>query len=81
MKNYITHKGRGVKTSAFLDIGKIDMNKDNKNNMGLIKIYELLMPESDELHPMTTDRICTHLAESGIPCDGQILSRNIGVLN
>ena len=53
------------------------MNKDNKNNLKLMKLYELLMTESDENHPMTTRTLCERLARIGIPCDRRTLSRNI----
>ncbi len=57
------------------------MAKENWQKLKLVKLIELLRQESDEEHPLSTNVLCSRLAEMGYPCDRRTLSKDIAVLN
>lgn len=57
------------------------MARENYRKIKLLKLLELLRQNTDEQHPMTTNQICTALAEMDIPCDRRTLSQDIATLN
>ena len=50
-------------------------------NLRPIKILNLLMMNSDEDHPMSTDEILEALHKEGISCERKALKMNIDLLN
>lgn len=57
------------------------MVQDNYRKIKLLKLLEMLQLDTDEQHPMTTNRICARLDEMGIICDRRTLSKDIALLN
>ena len=57
------------------------MDRDNKNKLKLLRLLELLRQETDEQHPMATERICQRLAENGIGCERRTVALDIKALN
>lgn len=57
------------------------MARDNTRKIKLLKILEFLRRQSDEQHPLTTNQLCTALAQIGISCDRRTLSQDIATLN
>lgn len=51
------------------------------NKVKLLKLYDFLLENTDENHPMTTEGICIALEGMGIPCERRTLSRDIKLLN
>lgn len=47
----------------------------------LIKIVEMLRQDSDEHHPLTTSVLIKRLAELNIPCNSEVLHRDMNALN
>lgn len=57
------------------------MAQINWQKIKLLKLSELLRQETDEQHPLTTQRICALMEDAGIPCDRRVLSKDISLLN
>ncbi len=57
------------------------MPKENCQKIKLLKLYEMLLHETDPEHPMKTNEICSSLADMGITCDRRTLSNDIKTLN
>ena len=57
------------------------MSDSAKRKIKLVLLYEILLKQMDELHPMTTSEIFTALQESGIAVSRQTLYEDIEVLN
>ena len=57
------------------------MDKKNNNKLKLLRLLALLRQETDEHHPMTTEKICQRLSELGISCDRRTLGLDIKALN
>lgn len=57
------------------------MGKENFQKIKLLKIWEILMRDSDEDHPLDTIEIIKKLADAGICCDRKTLYSDIDVLN
>ncbi len=55
--------------------------KENRQKIKLLKLIELLRQETDELHPLSTNEICTQLIAMGISCERRTLSKDIALLN
>ena len=54
---------------------------DEKNKIRLLKIWEILNKESDEDHPIRTEKIIRRLAEYDIPCHRKTLYEDVKILN
>lgn len=54
---------------------------ENSNRIKLMKLYEFLMNETDEEHPISKTELCCRLNEQGIPCHERTITRDIAVLN
>lgn len=57
------------------------MSDSAERKIKLLLLYEILLKQTDELHPMTTSEIFTALQESGIAVSRQTLYEDIEVLN
>ena len=55
--------------------------KENWQKIKLLKLMELLRQETDELHPLSTNEICTRLSAIGISCERRTLAKDISLLN
>lgn len=55
--------------------------KENRQKIKLLKLIELLRQETDELHPLSTNEICTRLSAMGISCERRTLAKDISLLN
>lgn len=47
----------------------------------LLKIYEILLKETDEEHPISRMELCRKLEDQGIPCHVRTISRDVALLN
>lgn len=47
----------------------------------LIKLYEILQRDSDEQHPLSAVELSKKLTEINIPCNSEVVKRDIKVLN
>lgn len=56
------------------------MRKDNKQNIKLLQLHEMLFQESAPEHPLRTVEICKKLKDLGISCERRTLSIDIKVL-
>lgn len=54
---------------------------ENSNRIKLMKLYEFLMKETDEEHPISKTELCRRLNEQGVPCHERTITRDIAVLN
>lgn len=54
---------------------------ENSNRIKLMKLYEFLMNETDEEHPISKTDLCRRLNEQGVPCHERTITRDIAVLN
>ena len=54
---------------------------ENAQKIKLMKIYEILVQETDEEHPITRAELCRRLNEAGISSNVRTLSKDIDVLN
>jgi DNA-directed RNA polymerase specialized sigma54-like protein len=57
------------------------MAQDNYRKIKLLKLLDLLLVETDEDNPLSTNQICARLEEMGILCDRRTLSKDIALLN
>lgn len=57
------------------------METSNPQKLKLLVLYNYLLENTDENHPITTEGICKALKEKGISCDRRTLSRDIKLLN
>lgn len=57
------------------------MVQENYRKIKLLKLFDMLRQETDELHPLTTNQICSRLEAMGIICDRRTLSKDIATLN
>ncbi len=57
------------------------MASKNWQKVKMVKLIELLRQESDEQHPLTTQRICEHMQEMDIICDRRAVTRDVELLN
>ena len=57
------------------------MGKQNFSKIKLLKIWEILNQDTDELHPITTNQIIEKLKDSGIECDRKTMYQDIATLN
>ena len=57
------------------------MAQDNCQKIKLLKLLELLRQETDEQHPLATNRLCAKLGDMGITCDRRTLAKDIALLN
>lgn len=55
--------------------------KENCQKIKLLKLMELLQQETDELHPLSTNEICSRLIAMGISCERRTLAKDISLLN
>ena len=55
--------------------------KENHQKIKLLKLIELLRQETDELHPLSTNEICSRLSTMGISCERRTLAKDIALLN
>lgn len=54
---------------------------ENSNRIKLMKLYEFLMKETDEEHPISKTELCRRLNEQGVPCHERTITRDVAVLN
>lgn len=54
---------------------------ENSNRIKLMKLYEFLVRETDEEHPISKSELCRRLNENGIQCHERTITRDIAVLN
>ncbi len=54
---------------------------ENSNRIKLMKLYEFLMNETDEEHPISKTDLCRRLNEQGVSCHERTITRDIAVLN
>lgn len=57
------------------------MKTNNCQKIKLLKLYELLQQQTDEMHPLKTVEIIDKLNEYNITCDRRTLTRDIALLN
>jgi len=57
------------------------MSKENFQKIKLLKIWEILLKDSDKEHPLDTINIIDRLAKQGISCDRKTLYNDIKELN
>ena len=55
--------------------------QENRQKIKLLKLIELLRQETDELHPLSTNKICNWLGAMGISCERRTLTKDIALLN
>ncbi len=55
--------------------------KENRQKIKLLKLMKLLQQETDELHPLSTNEICSRLSAMGISCERRTLAKDISLLN
>lgn len=55
--------------------------KENYQKIKLLKLMELLRQETDELHALSTNEICSRLSAIGISCERRTLAKDIALLN
>lgn len=55
--------------------------KSENQRIKLLKLYEILQKETDEAHPLTTNKLCEKLADLNISCDRRTLYKDIAYLN
>lgn len=55
--------------------------KENHQKIKLLKLMELLRQETDELHALSTNEICSRLSAIGISCERRTLAKDIALLN
>lgn len=55
--------------------------KENYQKIKLLKLMELLRQETDELHALSTNEICSRLSAMGISCERRTLAKDIALLN
>ena len=56
------------------------MRNGGRNKIKLLKLYEMLMKETDADHHLTTNEICNRLNDMDIPCDRRTLTDDIETL-
>lgn len=56
------------------------MRNGGRNKIKLLKLYEMLMKETDADHHLTTNQICDRLNAMDIPCDRRTLTDDIDTL-
>ena len=54
---------------------------ENSNRIKLMKLYEFLIKETDEEHPISKAELCRRLNEQGVPGHERTITRDIAVLN
>lgn len=54
---------------------------ENSNRIKLMKLYEFLMNETDEEHPISKTDLCRRINEQGVSCHERTITRDIAVLN
>lgn len=54
---------------------------DNRQKIKLLRLWELLRQETDEEHPMRTNKICERLEQMGISSERRTLAMDIATLN
>lgn len=57
------------------------MKTNNCQKIKLLKLYELLQQQTDEMHPLKTVEIIDKLNEYNITCDRRTLTHDIALLN
>lgn len=55
--------------------------EDNLKKIRILKVWEMLNQESDEEHPLTTEKIISKLAEQGISSHRKTIYEDIKILN
>ena len=55
--------------------------KENYQKIKLLKLMELLRQETDELHALSTNEICSRLSAMGMSCERLTLAKDIALLN
>lgn len=54
---------------------------DRDLKIKLLKMYDLLRTETDVDHPISRNELCARMNEMGIPCNVQVVARDIKTLN
>ncbi|MBO4384274.1 MAG: WYL domain-containing transcriptional regulator [Clostridia bacterium] len=54
---------------------------ENGTKLILLKLYELLLKETDEEHPISRNELCRRLGDQGVPCSSRTISRDVALLN
>ncbi len=54
---------------------------ENSTKIKLMKLYEILLAQTDEDHPISRTELCKRVNELGIPCHVRTISRDIETLN
>ena len=54
---------------------------ENGTKLILLKLYEILLQETDEEHPISRGELCRRLGENGTPCHVRTISRDVALLN
>lgn len=54
---------------------------ENGTKLILLKLYEILLQETDEEHPISRLELCRRLEEQGVPCHVRTISRDVDLLN
>ena len=54
---------------------------ENGTKLILLKLYEILLQETDEEHPISRMELCRRLKEQGVPCHVRTISRDVALLN
>ncbi|WP_194611682.1 helix-turn-helix transcriptional regulator [Clostridium vitabionis] len=57
------------------------MPRENYQKVKLLYLHELLLQETDEQHPLTTQEICARLGKDDIICDRRTLTKDVNLLN
>ena len=57
------------------------MPKKNCQKIKMLKLVEILNRESDEAHPLPTNKLINRLGEYGITCDRRTLYKDMALLN
>ena len=54
---------------------------ENSNKVILLKLYEYLLKETDEEHPISRLELAENMKEQGVPCHVRTISRDVELLN
>ena len=53
----------------------------NGTKLILLKLYEILLKETDEEHPISRMELAARLGEQGVPCHVRTISRDVALMN
>ncbi len=56
------------------------MSRRANQKLKLLRIVEILRSDTDEFHPLTTNKLCSRLKEMEIPCNRKVLYKDIKAL-